>query len=316
VSARLILKLEVVQADELGAGVRRLVLKHPRRPLLPSPEPGSHVDVHLGDGRVRQYSLCGDPADASCYSLAVKLEPQGRGGSRWVHEHLRPGAIAHVSAPRNHFRLAPQATRHVLVAAGIGVTPLLAMARHLLRAGAPVEMHYGAPGPEAAPFLPELEALLGERLQVWWSRAPSGRGRFDAEHVLARRDEGTHVYVCGPPGLLASVRAATASWASGRVHAESFVPLAPAGPAGPFELEIRSTGQRLSVPAERSALSVLREAGLIVASACEIGVCGACERPVAAGTVLHRDVVLDEAGRARAMMTCVSRGQGRVVLDL
>lgn len=315
-SARLIMKLDVVETDELGGGVRRLVLRHPRRPLLPPAEPGSHVDVHLGDGRVRQYSLCGDPADTSRYVIAVKLEREGRGGSRWVHEHLHQGAVAHVSAPRNHFRLSPQATHHVLVAGGIGVTPLVAMARHLVRAGAGVEMHYGAPSPDAAPFLPELEALLGPRLQGWWSRTRSGRGRFDAARVLAGRDPGTHVYVCGPPGLLDSVRGATAHWAPGRVHAESFVPLAPAGPALPFELEIRSTGQVLPVPAERSALSVLREAGLIVASACEIGVCGACERPVAAGTVLHRDVVLDEAGRARSMMTCVSRGQGRVVLDL
>ena len=310
------MKLDVVQADELGGGVRRLVLRHPRRPLLPAAEPGSHVDLHLGDGRVRQYSLCGDPADATRYVIAVKLEPGGRGGSRWVHECLHEGAVAHVSAPRNHFRLVAQATHHVLVAGGIGVTPLVAMARYLVRAGEGVEMHYGAPGPDAAPFLAELKALLGPRLQVWWSRAPSGRGRFDAAQVLARRDEGTHIYICGPQGLLASVRAVTAAWAPGRVHSESFVPLEQTGPVLPFELQIRSSGQVLPVPADRSALAVLREAGLIVASACEIGVCGACERPVAAGTVVHRDVVLDERGRSRSMMTCVSRGHGRVVLDV
>jgi vanillate O-demethylase ferredoxin subunit len=315
VTARLIMKLDVVGVEDLGAQVRRIVLRHPRSPTLPAPEPGSHVDVDLGNGQVRQYSLCGDPADPTRYVIAVKLEPQGRGGSRWIHEHLRPGVQAHVSAPRNHFRLSAGARCHVLVAGGIGVTPLVAMARHLAQAGEALEMHYAAPDRSAAPFLAELEALLGPRLQPWLSKAPGGR-RFDAARVLSGRDEGTHVYVCGPPTLVAAVRAATAGWAPSRVHAESFVPLADATPPQAFELQIRSTGQVLPVPAHRSALEVLREAGFIVASACRIGVCGACERPVAAGVVQHRDVVLDDAGRRRAMMTCVSRGQGRIVLDL
>ena len=314
-SARLIMKLDVVEAQDLGAQVRRLVLRHPRRPELPPAEPGSHVDVHLGDGRVRQYSLCGDPADATCYVIAVKRESDGRGGSRWIHQHLVPGAVAHVSAPRNHFRVSPQATHHVLVGGGIGITPLVAMARHLVRAGARVEMHYAAPDRASAPFLTELTTILGDRIHAWLSRA-SGGVRLDAKALLSGRDSGTHVYVCGPPRLVAAVREATASWAPARVHSESFVPQPPSGPEEPFELQLRSTGQVLAVPAGRSALSVLREAGFIVASACEIGVCGACERPVVSGEVLHRDVVLDEAGRARAMMTCVSRGRGRVVLDL
>jgi ferredoxin-NADP reductase len=314
-SARLIMKLDVVEAQDLGAQVRRLVLRHPRRPELPPAEPGSHVDVHLGDGRVRQYSLCGDPADATRYVIAVKRESDGRGGSRWIHEHLVSGAVAHVSAPRNHFRLSAHATHHVLVGGGIGITPLVAMARHLAGTGASVELHYAAPDRASAPFLEELTSILDSQARAWLSRAPGGV-RFDAPALLAGRESGTHVYVCGPPRLVAAVREATACWSPSRVHSESFVPQPPGGPDAPFELQLRSTGQVLAVPAGRSALSVLREAGLIVASACEIGVCGACERPVVSGEVLHRDVVLDEAGQARSMMTCVSRGRGRVVLDL
>lgn len=313
-SARLIMKMEVVSAYDMGAQVRRLVLRHPRRPALPAPEPGSHVDVHLADGRVRQYSLCGDPADASHYVIAVKRDDDGRGGSRWIHRHLRPGDIAHVSAPRNHFRLSPQANHHVLVGAGIGITPLVAMAWHLVRAGASVELHYAARDRQGAPFLAELSRLMGQRLRLWLSRVPGG-ARLDPRALLADRDEGTHVYVCGPPGFIADVRAAAVDWAPQRVHAESFVPLAPSGPDEPFELQIRSTGQVLPVPAGRSALSVLRESGQIVASACEIGVCGACVRRVVSGDVLHRDVVLDGEERRHSMMPCVSRARGRVVLD-
>lgn len=313
-SARLIMKLEVVSAHDMGAQVRRLVLRHPRRPALPAPEPGSHVDIHLADGRVRQYSLCGDPADASHYVIAVKRDDDGRGGSRWIHRHLQVGSVAHVSAPRNHFRLSPRADHHVLVGAGIGITPLVAMARQLVRAGASVEMHYAARDRQGVPFLEEMSHLLGQRLRVWLSRMPGG-ARLDPRALLADRDEGTHVYVCGPPGFIADVRAAAVGWAPQRVHAESFVPLATSGPDEPFELQIRSTGQVLPVPAGRSALSVLRESGLIVASACEIGVCGACVRRVVSGDVLHRDVVLDDEARRSSMMPCVSRARGRVVLD-
>ena len=148
------------------------MLRHPRRPELPPAEPGSHVDVHLGDGRVRQYSLCGDPADATCYVIAVKRESDGRGGSRWIHEQLVPGAVAHISAPRNHFRLSAHATHHVLVGGGIGITPLVAMARHLAGTGASVELHYAAPDRASAPFLEELTSILGARMRAWLSRTP------------------------------------------------------------------------------------------------------------------------------------------------
>ena len=184
----------------------------------------------------------------------------------------------------------------MLLGAGIGITPLVAMAWHLVRAGAGVEVHYAARDRQGAPFLAELNHLLGRRLRVWLSRMPGG-SRLDPQALLADRDEGTHVHVCGPPGFIADVRAGAVDWAPQRVHAESFVPLAPSEPDEPFELQIHSTGQVLPVPAGHSALSVLREAGLIVALACEIGVCGACVRRMVSGDVLHRDVVLDDQAR-------------------
>jgi ferredoxin-NADP reductase len=134
-SARLVMKLEVVEVHELSPDVRRFVLRHTRRPTLPPPEPGSHVDVRLADGRVRQYSLCGDPDDPTLYSIAIKAQPDGRGGSTWLHAHLKPGVVVPVSAPRNHFALANDARHHILIAGGIGITPMVAMAWRLQREG-------------------------------------------------------------------------------------------------------------------------------------------------------------------------------------
>lgn len=315
-SARLIMKLDVVDARMSGEDVRVLTFAHPRRPLLPDPSPGAHVDVRLPDGKVRQYSLCGDPDDARTYTIAVKREPAGRGGSRWIHEHLVRGAVAHVSAPRNHFPIAADAASHVLVAGGIGITPLAAMARRLRRERRRFTLHYCARNPARAPLLREVLAACGDHLHPWFSDGGAA-GRFDAAAALARRLEGAHVYCCGPARLVEAVRAATAHWPEGSVHFEHFAPLGQEGfePA-PFEIRIASTGQTFEVPPERSALEVLRANGFSLASSCELGVCGSCECGYSAGTVIHRDVVLDAPARRSRMLLCVSRAQGQVVLDL
>ena len=316
---RLIMKLEVAAVADAAPGVRVLTFRHRLRPALPEPEPGAHVDLHLPDGRVRQYSLCGDPADATGYTIAVKLEPEGRGGSRWVHQQLQPGAVVPVSAPRNHFRLADEARQHVLVAGGIGITPIAAMARHLARCGAAFELHYCVRDEASAPLLPELQAACGTRLHLWRSGGdvPS---RFDPHRLSPPPQPGTHLYCCGPHRLVDAVLAATAGWPTGSVHVEHFAPLYDAGfvPEA-FQLGIASTGATLEVPAGRSALDVLREHGFMQPSSCGIGVCGACEcgyRVADGSTVIHRDVAIDDTARAHRMTPCVSRARGRVLLDL
>lgn len=317
-AARLIMKLDVTEVHPLAGGVRRYVMRHPRRPELPLPEAGSHVDLRLPDGRVRQYSLCGDPADSSRYVIAVKREEAGRGGSAWLHANLQPGSVAHVSAPRNHFALAADAPHHLLIGGGIGITPLVAMAWQLQRSGTPFELHVLARDAAQAPFLDELLARHGDRVRAHLSQAPQGH-RFDADAALAACPPGTHVYCCGPRRLTDAVRAAAAAadWPTGQVHVESFVPLADEGLSRePFELALHRSGRVLVVPADRSALEVLREAGCVVPSSCGLGVCGTCECTVLDGEVLHRDVVLDGASRIHAMLPCVSRGVGRVTLDL
>jgi ferredoxin-NADP reductase len=314
VAARIIMKMTVADARDVSDDVRRLVLRHPLRAVLPEPEAGAHVDLRLPDGRVRHYSLCGDPADRSQYVIAVKREDEGRGGSRWVHDTLTAGSEVHVSAPRNHFPLATAAGEHILIAGGIGITPMLAMAHQLRRDGARFSLHYCSPRAHRAPLLADAVDVCRTNLRGWFPGDPGGK-RFDATAILAGLAPDAHVYCCGPARLVDAVRAATAHRPAGRLHIETFVPPVQ-GPARAFDIVISSSGQTLHVPAERSALSVLRDNGWRIASSCEVGVCGSCECRYLSGAVIHRDVVLGPDRRSDTLLLCVSRGEDRLVLDL
>ena len=315
-SARLIMKLRVERAAWTTPDVLHLTLTHPLRPSLPAWTAGAHVDLRLPDGRVRQYSLCGDPADPSRYEIAIKREDAGRGASRWAHTNLgQVGAIAHVSAPRNNFPLDERARRHVLVGGGIGITPFAAMARVLAASGADFVVHACARSAAAAPLLDELASVCGNRLIQWFSS--EGR-RFDPA-ILGGPDEGTHVYACGPRTLLDAVRdgALASGWPTERVHAEVFqAMLDETFKPEPFDVRIASTGETLHVPADRSILDVLRSSGRAVPSSCELGVCGSCVCGYRDGTVIHRDAVLPLSKRQDRMMPCVSRARVGVTLAL
>ncbi len=306
-SARLVMKLHVDAVEASTPEVSVFTLRHPKGKLPPF-TPGAHVDLRLPDGRTRQYSLIGDPAD-SAYRIAIKRDDAGRGASVWAHGALVPGAMALVSAPRNNFPLAAEGRRHILVAGGIGITPFVAMAQQLERNAADYVLHYFARPP--APLLAELRAICGERLVTHF-----GGGRFDPAS-LGGPAPGAHVYCCGPQRLTDAVRAATAHWPEAQVHFEvfqatldeNFVP-------EPFDVTLASTGEVVRVPADRSALDALRAHGVMLPSSCELGVCGACECGYRGGTVVHRDSVLGVAARQDRMMLCVSRARVGVVLDL
>jgi ferredoxin-NADP reductase len=314
-TARLIMKLRVAQARYTSADVLHVTVVHPRKPELPVWAPGAHVDLRMPDGRVRQYSLCGDPADRTRYDIAIKREAAGRGGSMWAHASLTPGAIAHVSAPRNNFPLVQGARRHVMVAGGIGVTPFAAMVRKLAGGQAEFELHLCAPSAAAAPLLADLRMVCGGCLRTWFSN--EGR-RFSAA-TIGPPNDGSHLYVCGPPRLLDPVLAyaATAGWPEANVHTEVFKPISDESyKPEPFDAFIASTGAVLHVPADRSLLEVLRANGLATVSSCELGVCGSCVCGYRNGTVIHRDVVLPLASRQDRMVPCVSRAHVSVTLDL
>ncbi|SDB64501.1 PDR/VanB family oxidoreductase [Belnapia rosea] len=314
-TARIIQKLRVVAVAESTPEVRVYTLEHPRKPLLPDWSAGAHVDLRLPDGRMRQYSLCGEPGPQPRWQIAVKRETVGRGGSAWVHDSLALGTEVQVSAPRNNFPLAAGAVRHVLVGGGIGVTPLLAMARSLAAQGADFTFHLCARSAALAPLLAELRAVCGERLATWFG--DEGR-RFDAA-LIGMPEAGVHLYACGPHRLIEAVRAAAAErgWAEAQQHYEVFQPTLDENfKPEPFELRIASTGEVLLVPAGRSALDVLRERGFALPSSCELGVCGSCVCGYRDGIVIHRDSVLPVSARQDRMTLCVSRARVSVTVEL
>jgi vanillate O-demethylase ferredoxin subunit len=305
----------VAQVRYTTPAVLHLTLVHPRKPELPAWTPGAHVDLRMPDGRMRQYSLCGDPNDRTRYEIAIKREEAGRGASLWAHANLTRGATAHVSAPRNNFPLVDGARKNILIAGGIGITPIVSMIRKLANERMDFELHLCAPSAAAAPLLPEIRALCGGRLRTWFS---SEGHRFSAA-MIGPPEEGRHLYVCGPPRLLEPVlaHAAATGWSDTHLHTEVFKPISDESyKPEPFDAFIASTGAILHVPADRSLLEVLRAHGLATVSSCELGVCGSCVCGYRNGRVIHRDVVLPLSRRQDCMTPCVSRAHVSVTLDL
>lgn len=314
-TARLIMKMRIAGIERQAGGVNVYTFRHPWREALPRGAPGAHVDVRLPDGRTRQYSLCGDPDDLSLYRIAIKREEDGRGASKWLHDNFEVGGTAFVSTPRNNFPASAAATYHVLVAGGIGVTPFLAYVHDFLGRRQDFRLHYCARSGNA-PLIDELRARCGpDRLTTYFPGA--GDQRFDAERTFAEVREGAHVYCCGPERLIEGVRAATRHWPQDQIHFEVFRPTPDASfVAEPFDITLASSGETLRVPADKSALEVLRAHGLALPSSCELGVCGSCECGYRDGIVLHRDSVLSTTARQDRMMLCVSRARVGVTLDL
>ncbi|MFE7233326.1 PDR/VanB family oxidoreductase [Streptomyces sp. NPDC057596] len=304
-------ELRVAAREDAADGVVALTLVDPGGGRLPVWAPGAHLDLHLAGGLVRQYSLCSDPEDLSHYRIGVLRVEDGRGGSRLVHCALRPGTVLPVSAPRNNFPLVEDADEYVLIAGGIGITPLLPMAGRLTALGRPWRMLYAGRSRTTMAFLGELPP---RHVTV----VPEDEaGRPDLAAHLAP-SPGATVYACGPGGLLDAVRALH----PGPLHTERFT-AAPAAPgptgAGAFTVELARSGTEVTVPADRSVLDAVREAGTPVPSSCEMGICGTCETKVLAGTPDHRDDLLtpEEQAAGDTMMICVSRSTGaRLVLDL
>jgi ferredoxin-NADP reductase len=300
-------------AEPLAEGVRGLTLRAADGGELPSWRPGAHVDLCLTPELVRQYSLCGDPADRRRWRLAVLREPDGRGGSRYVHERLAVGDRLTVDGPRNHFELLG-APAYLFIAGGIGITPILPMVTAAEAAGADWRLLYGGRRRASMAFVDRL-AAHGDRVSI---RPQDAGGLLDLS-VLDRPRSGTLVYCCGPEALLAAVEARCTGWPVGALRVERFTTPAMSGPDHDFEVVLAGSGRTVPVPAGVSILKAVEEAGVPVLSSCQEGTCGTCETAVLDGEPEHRDVVLTEAERAAGdvMMICVSRCRGeRLVLDL
>lgn len=287
---------------------------------LPRWTPGAHIDLECGDtGLSRQYSLCGDPDDTGTLEFAVLREPDSRGGSAWVHEHLRAGDLVRIRGPRNHFRFDPTHRRAVFVAGGIGVTPMIAMARQARDAGMDYDLHYLGRSRTHLAYLDELAADHGDRLHVHLS---DEGGRAVLADVVGPYAEGVGVYACGPQRMLDELAYLTADWPGEPLRVEHFE--STLGALDPskehaFTVQLAESGITVQVRADQTVLAALRGANVDVQSDCEEGICGSCEVPVVRGAVDHRDLVLTRAEReeGRRMMTCCSRACGdRLVLGL
>jgi ferredoxin-NADP reductase len=295
------LKLTVAARETVADGVVQLRLEGRD---LPRWEPGAHIDLVLPSGLVRQYSLCGDPADTSSYTVATRLVEDGRGGSREVHEQVRVGAELEVRGPRNRFPLV-DAPAYLFVVGGIGITPVLPMLRALPE-GVDWRLVYVGRTPNSMPFLGELAEFGAERVTVVSGRRP------ELGALLAELPEGAAVYCCGPEGLMAAVEERCPE-----VRLERFAPRAQLGGNARFEVELRRSGRTLTVPADSTVLAAVRAELPDTLYSCEQGFCGTCQQRVLEGEVEHRDELLTDAERDGSMLICVSRARGeRIVLDM
>lgn len=291
---------------------------------LPQFDAGAHIDVHVRGGVVRQYSLCGDPQERRHWRIGVLRDPASRGGSAGMHEAVPVGTLLRVSAPRNLFGLI-DAPHSLLVAGGIGVTPILSMAQQLHREGKTFELHYCARSPARMAFRDEIaSATFADRARFYFDDDGRGAAGFDAAATLKAAPAGAHLYVCGPNGFMAHVldAARAAGWPEERLHREHFAASTGAQDRTgdrPFVLRLARSGATLEVPADRSALQVLLDHGIGLNFSCESGVCGSCITPLLEGLPEHRDTCLLDSERAdnRLFTPCCSRARTpELVLDL
>ena len=286
---------------------------------LPTFQPGAHIDVHLPDGLIRQYSLTNGPGQLDRYRIGVKLEPESRGGSAALHHTVREGDVLAISEPRNNFPLRRNAVRTVLIAGGIGITPLLAMAQTLRHSNLGFELHCFARSRDHLAFGEILERL-GDSVTAHLDLSPDDTAAAIAQ-ILEGRSTSDRVYGCGPAPMLAAVRelAEAAGWPEETVHFEYFSNPTEIDDSSSFEIDLARSALTLAVPAGRTVLEILRDNGVDVASSCEVGACGTCSVGVIEGEPDHQDVYLSQSEKQRGdrMMACISRARGpRLILDL
>ncbi|WKL57115.1 PDR/VanB family oxidoreductase [Asticcacaulis sp. ZE23SCel15] len=310
---------EVGQSGEAGC-VRILDLRAEEGSDLPPFEAGAHIDIVAREGLIRQYSLLNAPSECHRYVVAIALDAQSRGGSKHFHDWVELDDVLTISAPRCHFHLNEDSPYTVLIAGGIGVTPVWSMAQRLLALGKPFEFHYGARARSQAALLTEIEATLGAagvRFEVRFE--DNGGARLNLTDIFEAAPDGAHFYACGPSGMLDAYIAAGAARGPDYVHYERFSGVEAAATEGGFEVELARTGGCYEVPSGLTILEALKTHGINVPHSCAEGICGACECGVLSGIPDHRDSVLTDAEKAAntTMMVCCSGSRSpKLVLDL
>ncbi|MBD9641870.1 Rieske 2Fe-2S domain-containing protein [Ensifer sp. ENS07] len=312
------IRVEVARKWPAADGIAGFELR-PIKGILPTFQPGAHIDVHLPNGLIRQYSITNGPGESDRYVIGVKLERDSKGGSTCLHDSVRAGDVLAISEPRNNFPLRRDAVKTIFIAGGIGITPLLAMAQALNNQKLSHELHYFAQNEDQLAF-PERLRALGSSLVPHLGLAPD-QTVARLRELLSGYAPDMHVYLCGPGPMLEAARnvASELGWPDASVHFEYFKNTNVIDDSTSFEVALARSCMTLTVPAGRTILEVMREAGIDMPSSCEQGACGTCLATVIEGEPDHQDVYLNEVERKSGtrIMTCVSRAKSaRLVLDL
>lgn len=318
-----LMRLQVNRKYQAAPQITVFELTPPPGTALPAFEAGAHVVVLTPSGATRRYSLCNAPGEVQRYVLAIQRDAQGLGGSVSMVDGLQEGDSLPVSRPENYFPLAADGTQALFIAGGIGITPILAMVHSLKARGCAMHLIYCTREPACTAFLDELTALADAgvlRLTLHHSYGVADQ-RIDLAPWLVQPDERTHLYCCGPRGLMQSVRDLTRSWPQAQLHFEDFgtrlSAVTPVAPDESFVVCLSRQNKRVVVAADETILAALRAQGMALPSSCESGTCGACRTGLVAGEADHRDYVLDEDDHHREIMICVSRARSpELVLDL
>jgi vanillate O-demethylase ferredoxin subunit len=317
-----LLQVRVARKTVEARDICSFELVDPSGKPLPRFSAGAHVDVHIRDGLVRQYSLCNHPKERHRYLIAVQRVEESRGGSEAMHHVVQQGDVITISLPRNHFPLAQRTRHNLLLAGGIGITPIISMAEQLACDGASFEMHYCAHEAARAAFVDRIErSAFADRVMFHFSDGTPGQ-RIDIPALLRSQPEDTHLYVCGPTGFTAAAidSASRLGWPAANVHREFFAGAArPSQDGAPFDVRIASSGAVFRIPPGKTVLQVLSDGGIEIPHSCRQGVCGTCATRVLEGTPDHRDLYLnaDERQRNDLFMPCCSRAcSDTLLLDL
>ena len=320
------LELKVTLVKDLTSNIKMFEFVAIDGGDLPPFAAGAHLDIKTNSG-IRSYSLANNPKERHRYVTAVLRDNAGKGGSRWMHEAIKPGITVKSSEPIQNFPLIASADKSLLLGGGIGITPLIAMSYHLLDIGADFHLYYCTRSAEDTAFYHEIKALLGDRVTFYHDGGDVSKG-INLKQVFGNRPHNAHLYVCGPAGLLNATKGATSHWPENTVHFELFssartdeqrATLA-ARTTEAFEVELAQSGVTFTIPADRSILDVLLDNGYGVPYACEDGWCGACTIPLISGKADHRDEFLSDADKAanEKIQVCISRAMPgeKLVLDM
>lgn len=300
--------LTIAAVAEIAQGIHRFELRHPEGAELQGFTAGAYLTVRSPNGSLRKYSLCNDPAERDRYVIAVKRDPAGRGGSVDLVDNTRIGDTVQVSAPHNAFELAEKAASFILIAGGIGITPIMAMARQLNGEARRYRLYYLTRSPGTTAFGDELAGGEFQGKAVIHHDHGDPAQSFDLWPIL-EKPSSAHVYCCGPRPLLEAVRDMTGHWSPAAIHFESFVDAGAAAKPEDraFTVVLAKSGARVEVPPGMSILEAMRDAGHEAPSSCESGTCGTCRTRLVAGEADHRDLVLMDDEKVGQIMICVSR---------